>query len=278
MLLAVFVVVESRTRNPLLPLAVPWHRDRGGALIGSLLVGAALIGGMLYLTFYLQIVLGFSPIMGGLGAVPMAGGTIVAAGVAAQLTTRIGPKPLMVAGPVIAAIGLFLLTRIEVDSSYWTHVFPGLVVFGFGLGLLMMPMQNLALLGVADHDAGAASALSNAALQVGGALGTALFTTIYASAKSGFLSDNPAPVPPEGMPANLSGAAMPDPEQIALLPQPVQDFLASMTEHVFGAEVSGYSAAFLWAGILVAAIAPICAVLVQAKKDDLPAEGAVHMG
>ncbi|WFR73698.1 MFS transporter [Prescottella defluvii] len=193
--LVVFVLVEKRTANPLLPLSVPWHRDRGAAFIGSALVGAALLGGTLYLTFYLQIVMGLSPVMSGVGSLPMACFIVLASTIAAQLTTRIGPKPLMVVGPILAATGLFLLTQIGVDSSYWTHVFPGLAMFGFGLGLLMVPMQNLALLGVPNHDAGAASALANATLQVGGALGTALFTTVYASAKDSFQADNPAPTP-----------------------------------------------------------------------------------
>ncbi len=132
--LAIFVVVESRSKNPLLPLSVPWHRDRGAALIGSMLVGAALLGGTLYLTFYLQIVLGFSPVMAGVGSLPMAFFIVLASTIAAQLSTKIGPKPLMVAGPLVAAVGLLMLTQIEVHSSYWTHVFPGLAIFGFGLG------------------------------------------------------------------------------------------------------------------------------------------------
>ncbi len=112
-----------------------------------------------------------------------------------------------------------MLTQIEVHSSYWTHVFPpGLAIFGFGLGLLMVPMQNLALIGVPDHDAGAASALVNATLQIGGALGTALFTTIYASAKSAFTADNAAPIPPEGIPVDMSNATIPTGDQLALLP------------------------------------------------------------
>lgn len=232
----------------------------------------------MYLTFYLQIVLGFSPVMAGVGSLPMAFFIVLASTIAAQLSTKIGPKPLMVAGPLVAAVGLLMLTQIEVHSSYWTHVFPGLAIFGFGLGLLMVPMQNLALIGVPDHDAGAASALVNATLQIGGALGTALFTTIYASAKSAFTADNAAPIPPEGIPVDMSNATIPTGDQLALLPQPVQDFVASMTDYFFGAEVSGYSAAFGWAAILLAIIAPVVLVLVRAKKGDLPAEGAVHMG
>ncbi|TQF69420.1 MFS transporter [Rhodococcus spelaei] len=276
--LALFVLAEKRTANPLLPLTVPWHRDRGAALIGSTLVGAALLGGTLYLTFYLQIVLGFSPVMAGVGSLPMAFFIVIASTVAAQLSTRIGPKPLMLVGPVLAAVGLLLLTRIGVDTSYWTHVFPGLAIFGLGLGLLMVPMQNLALIGVKDHDAGAASALVNATIQIGGALGTALFTTIYVSAKTAFTSNNAAPTPPEGIPADVLAAGQaPSAEQLAMLPAPVQDFVESMKHYLFSAEVSGYAHAFAWAAALIAVICPLVIVLVRAKKGDLPSEGAVGM-
>lgn len=242
-LLVVFVLVERRTANPLLPLSIPWHRDRGAALLGSIFVGAALLGGTLYLTLYLQIVLGFSPVMAGVGSLPMTFFIVIATTLAAKLSLTIGPKPLMVAGPLLAAGGLLLLTQIGVDTSYWTHVLPGLAFFGFGLGLLIVPMQNLALIGVPNHDAGAASALVNATLQVGGALGTALFTTIYAAARSNFAADNLA-----------------------------------LPEFFFGAEVAGFAAAFGWAAILLAVISPVVLVLVRAKKGNLSAETAVHMG
>ncbi|WP_305092573.1 hypothetical protein [Prescottella sp. R16] len=130
--LVLFVLVEKRAANPLLPMSVPWHRNRGPSFLASVTVGAALLGGTLYLTFYLQIVLGFSPFV---------------AGLAAQLSTRVGPKLPMTVGPVVAAAGLLLLSRIEVHGSYWTGVLPGLLVFGAGLGLLMVPMQNVALVG-----------------------------------------------------------------------------------------------------------------------------------
>jgi len=183
---------------------------------------------------------------------------------------------------ILAAAGLFLLTQTEVDTSYWTHVFPGLAIFGFGLGLLMVPMQNLALLGVPNHDAGAASALANATLQVGGALGTALFTTVYASAKDAFQADNPAPTPPPGFPAeaiptDLANATPLTPEQIAAMPAPAQDFVGKVMDWVFGTEVSGYAHAFGWAGALIRVISPLVMVLVRARKGDLPTEGAVGM-
>ncbi|MGW6379033.1 MFS transporter [Rhodococcus sp. NPDC055112] len=280
--LALFVLVEKRSKNPLLPLSVPWHRDRGASFIGSMLVGSALLGGTLYLTFYLQIVLGFSPVAAGFGSLPMAIFIVMAAGISAQLSTKIGPKPLMIVGPLVAAFGLALLTQIGVDSSYWTHVLPGLATFGFGLGLLMVPMQNLSLIGVKDHDAGAASALANATIQIGGALGTALFTTIYVSAKSAWGSANAAPTPPAGVPASaipadLATAVPPTAEELAALPAPVQEFIGSFKEYAFTAEVSGYAHVFGWAAALIAVITPLVVVLVRAKKGDLPDEAPVGM-
>lgn len=237
--LAAFVVVEKRSSHPLLPLYIPWDRNRAPGLIGSVMVGAVLIGGTLYLTFYLQIVLGMSPFVSGVASLPLTLAITVAAGVAAQVSTRIGPKLPMAVGPVVAAAGLVLmLTRIDVDSSYWTVVLPALLVLGFGIGLMIAPMQNVALVGVRDHDAGAASALVNATMQIGGALGTALFTTIYVAAKSSYAEANPA-------------------------------------AHPFSVEISGYAHVFGWAAVLLVIICPIVLALVKAKKDDLPAEGAV---
>ncbi|MFD1815141.1 MFS transporter [Rhodococcus gannanensis] len=238
--LAAFVVVEQRSSHPLLPLYVPWDRNRAPGLVGSMMVGAALIGGTLYLTFYLQIVLGMSPFVSGAASLPLTAAITVAAGIAAQLMTRVGPKVPMTIGPVVAALGLILLTRIDVGSSYVAAVLPGLIVLGLGLGLVLVPAQNIALVGVEDHDAGAASALVNATMQIGGALGTALFTTIYVSAKSSFAGTNP-------------------------------------DAHPFAVEVAGYTDVFLWAAALLAVVCPIVLALVRARKADMPAEGAVGM-
>lgn len=243
--LALFAVVEHRSANPLLPLSVPWHRNRGSALIGIALAGVALVGSTLYLAIYLQAVLGFSPMIAGVACLPITAFIVLASGIAAKLAVAVGPKVPMAIGPVVAAAGLLLLAQVDVDSSYWTGVFPALAVFGFGMGLLMVPVQNVALIGVRDHDAGAASALSSAGLQVGAALGTALLTTVYTSAKTDALPSNPA----------TSDATA---------------FLA--------AEVSGYTSAFAWAAGLLVLVTPVVLILARVKKHDLPAQGAVHMG
>jgi hypothetical protein len=187
---------------------------------------------------------------------------------------------MMAVGPFVSAIGLALLTQIGVHTSYWTHVLPGVVLLGLGLGLLMVPMQNVALIGVPDHDAGAASALINATLQVGGALGAAVFTTVYTSSKSSYLADNPAPTPPAGVPAEaLATQEIPSDEVLASLPEPIREFVTATIDHAFSAEVSGYAWAFGTAAIMVALVSPVVVLLVRAKKDDVKvSDTPVHIG
>ncbi|MBJ7287525.1 MAG: MFS transporter [Williamsia sp.] len=275
-LLGVFGLVEARSANALLPLNILFHRDRGPAFFGSAVCGTVLVGATLFLTFYFQIVLGMSPVISGVASLPITGGIVITAGVASALAPRLGPKPLMVTGPIISLIGLVLLTQIGVDSSYWTHVLPGLILLGLGLGLLIIPQQNVALIGVPDHDAGAASALINSTLQIGGALGAAVFTTVYASGKASFFDDNPAPRPPAGVAAGSGqNSAPPSSEMLASLPVPVRDFITASMDHAFSAEVSGYTNVFALAAVFVTLVTPVVFVFVRAKKDDLPTDSVV---
>jgi EmrB/QacA subfamily drug resistance transporter len=181
-LIALFVWIESRVAQPLLPLRVILHRVRGGAFLMQAVAGSVMIGGTLYLTFHLQIVLGFSPLLAGLATLPLTAAIAVVAPIATKLLPRIGPRPLMIAGPLVGAIGLVLLSRITPGGAYVVEVLPALIVLGAGMGMLFVPLQNLALTGVAPHDAGAASATANATMQIGGSLGLSIFTTIYATA------------------------------------------------------------------------------------------------
>ncbi|OLT53369.1 MFS transporter [Cellulosimicrobium sp. CUA-896] len=181
-LLVLFVVVEARTAQPLLPLRVVRDRVRAGAFLLQAVVGTLMIGALLYLSFHLQIVMGLSPVRAGLGSVPMTVVILVMTPVVTALLPRVGPRPLMVAGPAIAAGGLLLLSRITVDGAYAAQVLPAQVVLGVGLAMVLVPLQNVALAGVAPHDAGAASATVNAAMQVGGSVGLSVFTTVYAGA------------------------------------------------------------------------------------------------
>jgi len=188
-LLTAFVVVESRTRHALLPLRILLDRDRGGSYLTSMLVGAGLFAMFLFLSYYFQLVLHYSPIRSGLAFLPFSVAIVMTAGFVSRLLPRTGPKPLMAVGALAAAAGLLSLLRIDLDTSWATTVLPAEVVMGVGLGLLFVPLSSTALVGIGSHDAGVASATLNATQQIGGSLGTALLNTFAASAVTGYLAD-----------------------------------------------------------------------------------------
>jgi EmrB/QacA subfamily drug resistance transporter len=200
-LLIAFVVIELHTSHPLLPMRVVLDRNRGGAFLAALLIGVGLFGVFLFLTFYLQITLGYSALMTGVAFLPFTLGIIGGAGVSAQLLTRVGPRALMVAGATLAALGMVMLTRIGVDTSYWSHVLPAELVISFGMGTAFGPLSNTALVGVADHDAGVASALINTTQQIGGSLGTALLNTIFTSAVAAYIAGHQGALTSAQLPA-----------------------------------------------------------------------------
>ena len=193
-MIAAFVVVELRSNHPLLPLRIVLDRTRGGAYAASLLTGAGLIGATLFMTFYFQAVLRYTPVQAGLATLPITAGIFLAFPFATTLLTRLGAKPLMATGSFIAAAGLLLFTRIGIDSSFSTTALPAELVMGLGLGLIFVPLGNVALSGVDPHDAGAAGAVVSASQQVGGSLGTALLSTLSVSAFTSYLTSH-APGP-----------------------------------------------------------------------------------
>lgn len=190
--LALFVVVELRSKHPLLPMRIVLDKTRGGAYIASALTGGGLIGASIFMTYYMQGVLRYTPIEAGLGSLPMTGGIFLTFPFATALLPRIGAKPLMAVGSFLAAGGLLLFTRIEIDSSFWSVVFVAQLVMGAGLGLIFVPLGNVALSGVDPHDAGAAGAVVSASQQVGGSLGTALLSTLSVAAVTDYLTNHPA--------------------------------------------------------------------------------------
>ena len=194
-LLAAFVVVELRSANPLLPMRILTERTRGGAYLASTLAGAGFIGAMLFLTYYLQVVLRYQPLTAGLASLPLTAGLLLTAGIATALLPRVGGTVLMATGSVIAGVGMVLLARIGVGTAYASHVLPAELVLGAGLGLFFVPLGNVGLVGVGEHDAGAASAVINASQQVGGSLGTALLNTVATTATTAYLGSHvPGPL------------------------------------------------------------------------------------
>ncbi|MFI7407113.1 MFS transporter [Streptomyces sp. NPDC049627] len=192
-LLAAFAWWQTRTAHPLLPLRILLDRNRGASFLAVLVSGAGMFGVFLFLTYYLQLNLGFSPTRTGVAFLPMVGALMVAAQLGTTaLLPRIGPKVLVPLGFGIATAGMAWLTGIGVGSSYVSAVLPQLIVIGLGLGLVMPATMQLATGGVAAEDAGVASATVNAMQQVGGSIGTALLNTLAASAATDYLAGKDA--------------------------------------------------------------------------------------
>jgi len=197
-LLVAFVFIEQRVSHPILPLRVVADRNRGGALLVMFLAGIGMFAVFLFLTYYLQSNLGYTPVKSGLAFLPMTGAIIVVASVGSTiLVQRVSARILIPTGMLVAAVGLALLTRITVQGDYASSVLPATIIMGVGLGLVFAPGFNLAVLGVEPRDAGVASASVNAMQQIGGAVGTALFNTIFGSLLASYISDHGGHNPPK---------------------------------------------------------------------------------
>ena len=186
-LLTTFVVIESRVKDPLLPLHIVRDRARGGAYLSVLLAAAGLFGVFFFLTYYLQLNLRFSPVTTGLAFLPMTA-LLVATSVTAQtrVLPRTGAKPLVMTGMLLGVIAMLIFTRLSPDGAYATHVLPGLLVVGVGMGCIFAPAIGTATLGVEVRETGVASAMVNTSQQVGGAVGLALLSTLSASAAADY--------------------------------------------------------------------------------------------
>ena len=188
-LLTGFVALERRVEHPLLPLHIVRDRARGGAYASIALAGSAVFGVFLFLTYYMQENLGYSPLTTGLGFLPMTAMIVLTATtVQTKVLHRTGARPLVAAGMTLGAIAMLLLTQLTPHGAYLTHVLPALLLVGAGMGCIFAPAFSTATLGVKSTDAGIASAMVNTSQQVGGSVGTALLSTIFASAAATFIS------------------------------------------------------------------------------------------
>jgi EmrB/QacA subfamily drug resistance transporter len=244
--LVAFVVVETRTKHPLLPMRVALDRNRGGSYLIFLLVGAGLFAMFFFLSLYLQQVQGWSPLKSGVAVLPFSLGIIVMAAFLSRILPRTGPRPLMITGLAFATTGMLLLIRTTPDSSYWTTVLPAVLIMSIGMAMVFIPASSTALVGVLPHDAGVASALLNTAQQVGGSLGLALLSTLSISATSTKVTDL----------VKAGGNA----KDVAV-------------QHA--ATVYGFHVGYFWGAMLLALGMLVAIFLVNAKRDQLPAEGAV---
>jgi EmrB/QacA subfamily drug resistance transporter len=224
-LLLVFASFETKAKYPLLPPRVVLDRTRGGSVLAMLFASVGIFGVFLFLTYYLQGTLGFSPVKSGLAFLPMVAALAATSQVANSiLLPRFGPKPIVPTGLLVCAAALFGLHLVGLHSSYVSHVLPYLIVLGIGFGLSVAPAFSTGTLGLAPQDAGVGSATLNTAQQVGGSIGTALLNTLAAGAATSYL---------------VGRVATPATVRAALLHSYTVAFLWSASIFVAGAVVAG---------------------------------------
>jgi EmrB/QacA subfamily drug resistance transporter len=244
-LLAVFTWWQTRAAHPLLPLRILLDRNRAGAFLAVFISGAGMFGVFLFLTYYLQATLGYSPVRTGLAFLPMVAALMVTAtGATTQLMPRVGPRPLIGVGMALSAAGMAWLTGIGLHSGYAVYILPPLVTIGLGIGMVMAPAMGTATFGIATDDAGVASATVNTMQQIGGSIGTALLNTLAASAATSFLAGR----------------------------QPTADLVAQ-------AQMHSYHTAFWWSAGIFALGALLCTPLMRSAVPDQDPGAAptVHM-
>ncbi|MFJ9590957.1 MFS transporter [Streptomyces acidicola] len=255
-LLTVFLFIQGRAAHPMMPLRLFKDRNRSGSYATILFIGAGMMATFYFLTLYMQLILGYSPVKTGFAYLPFSIGVGVAATVSSKLLTRLAPR--LIAGPglLMAAAGMFWFAQLTPDSSYTAHLMPAMFVTAVGLGVSFVPITLSGVSAVQGQDTRIASALLNTAQQIGGALGLAVLSTVSNSAANDKLPDAAA--------SFYQGLA-------------VKDF--GLVARASDALTHGYSMAFAAAGALFVFGLVLTAIAVNTGKQQ-PSEGpsAIHMG
>jgi EmrB/QacA subfamily drug resistance transporter len=241
LLLVAFVMIEMRVAHPLLPLRVVLERNRGGSFLASLLVGTAMLGTFLSLTYYFQGSLHYSALKSGFAFVPFSAGIITGATLSSRFLPRFGPRAVLMGGLTLGALGLAFFTTLGVHSAYVSVVLPAEIIVSLGMGLSFVAMSSTSLVGVDAEDAGVASALVNATQQTGSSMGAALINTIATTATVSYVAAH-----------GHSAAAL-----------------------TAGA-LHGYTSAFTFSAIMLA-LAALAAFALIRRASDLPADEAKEL-
>ncbi len=177
-LLLAFIAIERRSRAPLVPFSIFRVRTITGANVVGVLVGASLFSMFFFISLYMQQVLGYSPIKAGLSYLPLAVSIILSAGIASQLVTKVGFKPILASGMALIAAGLLWFSQISVDGTFLSDILGPSLLAAVGLGFSFVPVTIAAVSGIEDREQGLASGLINTSQQVGGALGLAILAAV----------------------------------------------------------------------------------------------------
>ncbi|MFJ9624127.1 MFS transporter [Streptomyces sp. NPDC101181] len=252
--LAAFITIERGSRQPITPLWMFRDRNRAGVYGMMLSLAAAMFGMFFFLTLFVQNVLDFTPLRAGLAFLPVSAVIAVSAGIASQLLPKWGPKPFMVTGALLAALGLGWLTQTDVHSSYLGSILGPMLVFGFGMGMQFVSLTLMAVSGVAPREAGAASGILNATQQVGGSLGLSILVTMFGTASRHEATDQVPRFLREATPAQRLEFS-----RTGELPAPWGDQVLS----------SGVSSAFVVAACFAVVAALIALLVIQVRPTDL---------
>ncbi|MEU6684055.1 MFS transporter [Streptomyces sp. NPDC046832] len=253
-ILAVFIMIERRSKQPITPLHMFADRNRAGTYGIMLCLAAAIFGMFFFLTLFVQGVLGFSPLAAGLAFLPVSAVIAVGAGLASRFLPVYGPKPFMVVGAILAAAGLAWLTLTDVHSTYAGSVLGPMLVFSLGMGMEFVSLTLMALSNVPTPETGAASGLLNATQQVGGSLGLSILVTMFGTASTNEADKQVPDFLQQATPAERIRF-----QRTGELPKPWSDEILT----------AGVSAAFIMAAIFTAVAALIALVVIQVRPSDL---------
>lgn len=253
-LLVSFVVIESRSRQPITPLWMFRDRNRAGTYGMMLSLAAAMFGMFFFLTLFVQNILGFSPLRTGLAFLPVSVVVAIGAGFASRLLPKFGPKPFMVTGAILAAAGLGWLTQTDVHSTYAGSLLGPVLVFGLGMGLQFVSLTLMAVSGVQPKEAGAASGILNTTQQVGGSLGLSILVTVFGTASRNEAHDQVPKFLAQANPAEIAQF-----RRTGQLPPPWGDQVLA----------TGVSRAFIVAALFALAAALIALLVIQVRPSDL---------
>jgi EmrB/QacA subfamily drug resistance transporter len=262
-LLAAFVAIERRTRQPITPLHMFTDRNRAGSYAIMFALAAALFGMFFFLTLFVQNVLGYSPLRAGVAFLPVTGALILTSQFAARSLPRLGPKRLLATGAVLAALGLLWLSQVNVTSGYLDGILAPMLVFGLGMGLLFVPLTIVAVSGVSRQESGAASSLLNAMQQVGGSLGLSILVTVFGTASRNEAKDQVAQFLSSATPALKAQF-----QQTGQLPAP---YAGNILAH-------GISMAFELSVVFAALALVVSLLVVRARASELESPGMPGMG
>ena len=260
---ALFVLVESRVEHPLLPLRILGNRTRAVSLTAMLVVGAAMFAMFFFLGLFVQQVLGYSPVKTGFAFLPFSVGIVAAAGIASNLAGRIDPRWLAGFGGLLMTAAMWGFAQLSMDSGYASHLMPWVVVMGFGMGFVFIPLTLTATAGVHKDDSGAAASALNTAQQIGGAVGIAALTTVFTH----YATQKGTELAAAGQAAMAKATAAGQP--------PTKGQIAEATHHAaLQAQTFGSTQAFWFAAGMILVATVLVVGLLSIKHTELASEEA----